>query len=255
MVSAPARWCLGALAAPGPPRTGRRGGASAREICVCERGPSAARGSASGRGFHRDAPEAAGRPDHIVRRRRHGGRRPIDRRRRADGAPPRLVPPPRSATPPRTSPERSGDGDAIVVVHQAEGSAPRRTSRPGRTPRDRASVKHRTDGPVDTNAPSDRVMMRGRRRVRRGPVASSFMLRGTTARSCSRADASNTTPRTGPTTNPASGAAPPAATIEEPSRCGVLAAPQRSTVRPPDIRCRMDSPSRSNVAGAGRARK
>lgn len=243
MVSAPARGCLGALAAPAPPRTGRRGGASAREICVCERGPSAARGSASGRGFHRDAPEAAGRPDHIVRRRRHAGRRPIDRGRRAMGAPPRLVPLSRSATPPRTSPERSRDGDAIVVVHQAEGSAPRRTSRPGRTPRDRASVVHRTDGSVDTKAPSDRVMMLGRRRVRRGPVASSFTLRDATARSCTRAEASDTTPRTGPTTNPASGAAPSAATIEEHSRRGVLAAPERSIAGPADIRCRMDSPS------------
>ena len=255
MVSAPARSCFGALAARRPPRTGRRGGATAREICVCERGPNAARGSGSGRGFHRDAPRAARHPDDIVRRRPCDGRRPSHRRRSANGAPPRVVPLSRSVTPPRTSPERSGDGDAIVVVHQAEGSAPRRTSRSGCSPRDRASVVHRTDGLVDTNAPSDRAAMRGRRRVRRGPVASSFTLRGGTARSCWRAGAPVTTPHTGPTANPVSCAAPSAATIEEPSTRGVPAAPERSIGRPPNITCRMVSPSRSNVVGSPCARK
>lgn len=255
MVSAPARRCLGALAVCRPPRTGRRGDATTREICVCERGPSAARGSAAGRGFHRDAPGAVRRPDLIVRRRPRDGRRPSHRARSAVGAPPRSVPLPRSATPPRTSPERSRDGDAIVVVHQTEGSAPRRTSRPGRTPRDRTSALHRTDGLVDTKAPSDRAAVRGRRRVRRGPVASSFTLRGATARSCWRAGALGTTPRTGPTASPASGAAPSAATIEEPSTCGVLAAPERPIAGPANIRCRMDSPSRTNVVGSACRRK
>lgn len=246
-MSAPAPRCLGALAAVRPPRAGPRGGAMSREIWIRERGPHAALGSVTGRGFHRDAPCAARSPDCLVRLRPDDERRPTQRPRDATCAPRRANSLARPWTPTRTSPERSRYGDDDVVVLPSEGSAPRRASRPGSSPGDRASVVHRTDGSIGTSAPGDRAALRCRTRARRGPAASSSALTGRTARNDWRAGACGTIPRAGLMTHSASHPAGSTGTIDWPSTFGVPAAPKRPIVHRPDISCRMVSPSRTNV--------